>query len=94
MTGGEPCVMMVGAVLMPLWSASSWVMQPLEVSAYFFFICSNDKLLLNLFPFSVLQVEFHIAVLSLVLVLAPYTWMMLLALQVLVSYWSALADQS
>ena len=33
MTSGELCVMMVGAVLMPLWSASSWVMQLLEVSA-------------------------------------------------------------
>ena len=42
---------------------------------------------------SVVQVEFHIAMLSLVLVLAPSTWMMLLVLQVLVSYWSALADQ-
>ena len=30
-SGGQ-CVMMAGAVLMPLLSASSWVMQPLEVS--------------------------------------------------------------
>ena len=33
MTSGGLCVMMVGAVLMPVWSASSLVMQPLEVSA-------------------------------------------------------------
>ena len=33
MTNGGQCVMMTGAVLMPVWSASSWVMQPLEVSA-------------------------------------------------------------
>ena len=32
-TSGEQCVMMVGAVLMPVWSASSWDMQSLEVSA-------------------------------------------------------------
>ena len=32
-TSGGQCVMMAGAVLMPLLSASSWVMQPLEVSA-------------------------------------------------------------
>jgi len=32
MTSGEQCVMMGGAVLMPAWSASSWVMQLLEVS--------------------------------------------------------------
>ena len=44
--------------------------------------------------FPVIQVEFHIAMLGLVLVLAPSTWMMLLVLQVLVSYWSALAGQS
>ena len=40
------------------------------------------------------QVELHITMLFLVLVLDPSTWMMLLVLQVLVSYWSALADQS
>ena len=33
MTSGGLCVMMVGALLMPVWSASSWDMQPLEVSA-------------------------------------------------------------
>ena len=38
--------------------------------------------------------EFHIAMLILVLVLDPSTWTMLLVLQVLVSYWSALAGQS
>ena len=32
MTSGEQCVMMAGALLMQVWSASSWVMLPLEVS--------------------------------------------------------------
>ena len=41
-----------------------------------------------------IKVEFHITTLSLVLVLGPSTLMMLLVLQVLVSYWSALAGQS
>ena len=36
--------------------------------------------------FPVIQVEFHIGTLSLVLVLDPSTWMMLFVLQVLVSY--------
>jgi len=44
--------------------------------------------------FSVMQVEFHTAMLTLVLVLDPSTWMMLLVLQVLASCWSAPADQS
>ena len=38
--------------------------------------------------------ELHIVVLGLELVLGPSTWMMLLVLQVLASYWSALAGQS
>ena len=42
---------------------------------------------------TVLQVELHIAMLILVLVLGQSTWMMLLVLQVLVSYWSALVSQ-
>ena len=33
MTSGGQCVMMAGTVLMQVWSASSWDMQPLEVSA-------------------------------------------------------------
>ena len=33
MTSGGQCVMMGGIVLTPVWSASSWDMQPLEVSA-------------------------------------------------------------
>ena len=37
--------------------------------------------------------EFHIAMLSLVLVLAPSTWMMLYVLQVLASCWNVLAVQ-
>ena len=43
--------------------------------------------------FPVLQVGFNIAMPTLVLVLDPSTWMMLLVLQVLISYWNALADQ-
>ena len=39
---------------------------------------------------TILQVELHIAMLILVLVLGPSTWKMLLVLQVIVSYWSAL----
>ena len=31
MTSGGQCVMMAGAVLMPVWSASSWDMLPQEV---------------------------------------------------------------
>ena len=33
MTSGEQCVMTAGAVLMQLWSASSWDMHTLEVGA-------------------------------------------------------------
>ena len=44
--------------------------------------------------FPVLQVELHIAMLFLVLVLDLSTWTMLLVLQVLANYWSVLADQS
>jgi len=33
MTSGGQCVTTAGTVLMQVWSASSWVMQPLEVSA-------------------------------------------------------------
>ena len=47
-----------------------------------------------LFALLVVQMGFHITMLILVLVLDPSTWTMLLVLQVLVSYWSALADQS
>ena len=43
--------------------------------------------------FSCDQVEFHIAMLSLVLVQARSTWMMLYVLQVLVNYWNVLAGQ-
>ena len=40
------------------------------------------------------QVELHTAMLSLVLALGPSTWMMLLVfLQLLASYWSAIAVQ-
>ena len=39
------------------------------------------------------QVELHTAMLSLVLVLGPSTWMMLIVIQVIVNYWSAIAVQ-
>ena len=32
MTSGGLSVMMAGALLMPQWSVSNWVMQPMEVS--------------------------------------------------------------
>ena len=41
-----------------------------------------------------LQVEFHIAELSLELVLGQSIWIMLLVLQVIANYWSAIAGQS
>ena len=91
MTSGGQCVMMAGTVLTLVLSASSLVMQPLEVSA-------NNVLYKRRFSFKfaffVMQVEFHTAMLSLVLVMDQSTWMMLLVLQVIVSCWSVLADQS
>ena len=79
MTSGVQCVMTAGTVLMPVWSASSWVMQLLEVSANN--VQGKQECLLIFFCD---QVEFHTAMLILVLVLDPSTWMMLLVLQVLV----------
>ena len=49
------------------------------------------KVCFKVAAFPVIQVEFHIAMPLLVLVLALSTWMMLLVFQVLASYWSALA---
>ena len=67
-------------------------MQPLEVSANT--VQCEQECLLNLLGFfSCDQVEFHIAMLILVLVLAPSSWMMLYVLQVLVNYWNVLAGQ-
>ena len=91
MTSGGQCVMMAGTVLTLVSSASSWIMQPLEVSA-------NNGEYKKRFSFKfasfVMQVEFHTAMLGLVLVLDPSTWMMLLVFQVIVSCWSVLAGQS
>ena len=56
-------------------------------------LIDKEKSSFKVASFCLLQVEFHIAMLSLVLVLAPSTWMMLFVLQVLASYWSALVDQ-
>ena len=72
---------------MLLWSASNWDMLTLEVSG-----STDDCDTVFKFTFPVLQL--HIAMPTLVLVLDPSTWMMLLVLQVLASYWNALADQS
>ena len=57
-------------------------------------LIDKEKSSFKFATFSFLQVEFHIAMLSLVLELDPSTWMRLLVLQVLANYWSALADQS
>jgi len=70
-------------------------MQLPEVSAN---ICELELHQLSLFlsklcTLLIVQVELHIAMLGLVLVLDLSTWMMLLVLQVLASYWSVLADQ-
>ena len=51
-----------------------------------------SKIFFEFAAFLVIQVEFHMAMPTLVLVLAPFIWMMLLVLQVIVSYWSALVD--
>ena len=53
MTSGGQCVMMAGAALMPLWFASSWVMQPLEVSANT--VQCEQECLLNLLFFPVIR---------------------------------------
>ena len=88
MTSGGQYVMIAGTVSMLQWSANSWDMQPLEVSANIVWCESGFYTCLP-----VVQVELHITMLTLVLVLDPSTWMMLLVLQVLASYWSALVDQ-
>ena len=44
MTSGGQCVMTAGAVLMPLWFASSWDMHTLEVSASIVFNVSCTEL--------------------------------------------------
>ena len=82
MNSGVQCAVMVGALLMLLWSANNWVTQLLEVSTN---VAHREKIF-EFAAFYVLQVEFHIPILSLVLVLAPSTWMMLLVVQVLISY--------
>ena len=64
-------------------------MQPVEVGANN--VQSVHEVLLNYFL--MMQVVFHMAMPTLVLVLAPFIWMMLLVLQVLVNYWSVLVDQ-
>ena len=70
----------------------SEVLLACESDIFFLQICLVCSVLFNYLLF--LQVELHIATLSLVLVLDPFIWTMLLVLQVLASYWSALAVQS
>ena len=53
MTSGGQCVMMTGAVLTLVWSASSWVMQPLEVSTNT--VQCDQECLLNLMSFFVIR---------------------------------------
>ena len=74
MINGEQFVMMAGTPLIPQWSADSWVMQ--EVSATIF----QYKSVKVPATLPLVQVEFHIAMLGLVLVPDPSTWMMLVVL--------------
>ena len=67
-------------------------MQPLEVSVWY--VHMVQTFFKSGMVFFFMQVELHTAMLTLVLVLVPSTWMMLLVLQVLASFWSALAGQS
>ena len=57
-------------------------------------LLSVSKVLFKSVHLHAAQVELHITMLSLVLVLDPSTWMMLCVLQVIANYWSALAAQS
>ena len=70
MTSGEQCVMTAGAALMQLWSVSSWDMHTLEVSADALLFGLNTPVCLKICVFN-LQVGFHTAMLTLVLVLVP-----------------------
>ena len=88
MTSGGQCVMIVGTVMMLLWSASSLVMQ--EVSANIFH-CKSVKVPAAL---PLVQVELHIAMLGLEQVLDLSIWMMSNAAQALANCWSAIAGQS
>ena len=76
MISGGQYVMTAGTDLMPVWSASNWVMHTLEVSASILVVL----MLVRPVAFPVLQVELHIAMLFLVLVLDLSTWMMLVVL--------------
>ena len=68
MTSGGQCVVMVGTVLMLLWSASSWDMHTLEVSIQ---EPASDEYKLTFYVLTLLlvQVGLHIAMLILVPVL-------------------------
>ena len=65
-------------------------MQPMEVSSN----VAQCQILFKSVHLHTAQVELHITMLSLVLVLDPSTWMMLCVPQVIANYWSALAAQS
>ena len=90
MTSGGQCVVTAGMPLMLPLSVNSWDMRTLEVSEE-----KMDSVHLSCVELCIfVQVELHTAMLSLVLALGPSTWMMLLVfLQLLASYWSAIAVQ-
>ena len=91
-TSGGQCVMTAGAPLMLLWSADSWDMHTLEVSETLLNVSGCKYVFIS--GSSILQLGLHIAMRTLVLVLAPSSWMMSSVLQVLTSYWSVPVDQS
>ena len=83
MTSGGQCVMTAGAVLMLLSSANSWDMHTLEVNIYSWMKMQTPWTA----KFSrTVQLALHTAMLTLVLELAPFPWMMCSVLQVLASY--------
>ena len=69
-SGGQ-CVITTGTGLMQLWFANSWDMHTLEVSESD--IVLQDSLVIIKNTLSVVQVELHITMLSLELVLDPST---------------------
>ena len=93
MTSGGQCVMTSGMPLMLLWSANSWDTLTLEVSQNVP-QCSVDIYGISISVLSILQLDLHIAMLTLVLVPVPSSWMMSSVLQVLAGYWIAPVDQS
>lgn len=85
-THGAQCVMTFGELLMPMWSADSWV------SLHQVWICVN-KIALRLFLLSIyiiiLQEQQPISSPGLVKVQDPSTWMMFPVLVLRVDWWTA-----